>query len=55
MRGILFLSLLVSALAQTSPAGWKVMKDSKGGCDGVSRRHNRHRRGHEPGRPANLG
>ncbi len=32
MRATLFLSLLVSALAQTTPAGWKVIRDSKGVC-----------------------
>ena len=29
---ILFLSLLLPASAQTVPAGWKVVKDSKGAC-----------------------
>ena len=32
MRATLFLSLLASALAQTMPAGWKLVKDSKGVC-----------------------
>lgn len=32
MRAALFLSLLASVLAQTTPAGWKVMKDSKSAC-----------------------
>jgi len=32
MRATLFLSLLASALAQTTPAGWKIVKDSKGIC-----------------------
>ena len=32
MRAALFLSLLASALAQTTPAGWKIVKDSKGVC-----------------------
>jgi hypothetical protein len=32
MRAALFLSLLASALAQTTPTGWKLVKDSKGVC-----------------------
>jgi len=32
MRATLFLSLLASAMAQTTPAGWKLLKDSKGVC-----------------------
>jgi hypothetical protein len=32
MRTTLFLSLLASALAQTTPDGWKIVKDSKGVC-----------------------
>ena len=32
MCATLFLSLLASALAQTTPAGWKIVKDSKGVC-----------------------
>src|SRR5216684_3938457 len=67
MRATLFLSLLASALAQTTPAGWKIVKDSKGVCQiaappdwdplsentgaAVFQDANRHRRGHQPGRP----
>jgi hypothetical protein len=32
MHATLFLSLLASALAQTMPADWKILKDSKGVC-----------------------
>jgi hypothetical protein len=32
MCATLFLSLLASALAQTTPAGWKIVKDPKGVC-----------------------
>ena len=32
MCATLFLSLLASALAQTTPAGWKIVKDSKSVC-----------------------
>jgi len=32
MRATVFLSLLASALAQTTPADWKIVKDSKGVC-----------------------
>jgi hypothetical protein len=32
MCATLFLSLLASDLAQTTPAGWKIVKDSKGVC-----------------------
>jgi hypothetical protein len=32
MRATLFLSLLASTLAQTTPAGWKLVKDSRGVC-----------------------
>ena len=32
MRATLFLSLLASALAQTTPVGWTVVKDVKGLC-----------------------
>src|SRR5260370_3370015 len=32
MCATLFLSLLASALAQTTPAGWKIVKNSKGVC-----------------------
>ena len=32
MFAALFLSLVASAWAQTTPAGWKVVTDSKGAC-----------------------